>query len=523
MKRALFTAAMAVGLTAFAPVFDASKPAHLGSGLMSSAAHAESLIRLRDDGGASLQNINLGLNKSLVIDLPRDAHDLLVASPKVADAVIRTKRRIYVFGKSVGETNIFAFDKAGAPILSLNLNIERDIAGIKEQLARFIPGSKINVELISDNVILTGQVQTPQDAERAVALAQAFIKGGEATTGAFTQTATSSGNTGAGGFAGSSVAIAQPEARRESQIINLLKIAAEDQVTLKVTIAEVQRSVMKQMGFSGQFSAGNGGMAFRVGKGFSSGLGNQQGTGSISAGGSIGDFGFDANLHAFERAGVARTLAEPTLTAISGKAASFKVGGSYFVGGGRERAIEEFNGVDREVFTDTFTEKEYGIGLNFTPVVLAPGRISIEMSTEVSEPDIQGAANDGVGGIFAGMRKREASTTVELPSGGSLMVAGLVQDSVRQSITKIPGLGNLPILGTLFRSRDFQRDETELVIIVTPYLVRPVANHKLQRPDNNFQATSDINANLLGRITKVYGRQTPAGSRYNGKIGFIIQ
>ncbi|MEO0498226.1 MAG: type II and III secretion system protein family protein [Pseudomonadota bacterium] len=517
MKRAFLTAAIAATLTVFAPTLGS----HTGA-ISASSAMAESLIKLRDDGAASAQNVQLGLNKSIVIDLPRDAHDLLIASPTVADGVIRSRRRIYVFGKSVGETNIFIFDRAGAPILSLNLEVERDIGGIQEKLKRFIPGSKIKVELINDNVVLTGSVQTPQDADRAVQLASAFVKGGEATTGAFTQTATSGGNAAAGGVSLGAVAISQPQIR-ESAIINLLKIAAEDQVTLKVTIAEVQRSVMKQMGFSASANYANGTIGFGVNKNNSFGLANQGGTGTVGFGGSIGDVGFQTNLHAFERAGVARTLAEPTLTAISGKEASFKVGGSYFVGGGRQRSVEEFNGQDREIFTDTFVEKEYGIGLNFTPVVLAPGRISIEVATEVSEPDVQGSANDGVGGIFSGMRKREAQTTVELPSGGSLMIAGLVQDSIRQAVTKIPGLGNLPILGTLFRSRDFQRDETELVIIVTPYLVRPVANHQLQRPDNNFQATSDINANFLGRVSKVYGRKTPEGSRYNGKIGFIIQ
>ncbi|MEO0635194.1 MAG: type II and III secretion system protein family protein [Pseudomonadota bacterium] len=513
MKRALLTAALAATFAIATPTIGG-----FGTSLLSNTASAANLIRLRDDGAASAQNVQLGLNKSIVIDLPRDAHDLLIASPDVADGIIRSKRRIYLFGKSVGQTNIFVFDRAGAPILSLNINIERDISGIEEKLKRFIPGSKIRVELINDNVVLTGSVQTPQDADRAVQLATAFVKGGEATTGAFTQTAS-----GAAAGSGGDVAIAQPEARRESAIINLLKIAAEDQVTLKVTIAEVQRSVMKQMGFSGSASYGTGSIGFGVAQSNGFGLGNHQGGRTVGMSGRVGDVGFEANLHAFERAGVARTLAEPTLTAISGKEASFRVGGKYWLGGGRDRSIEEFNGVDREVLTDTYVETDYGIGLDFKPVVLAPGRISIEVSTEVSEPDIQGAANSGIGGTFNSMRTREASTTVELPSGGSLMIAGLVQDSVRQSISKLPGLGNLPVLGTLFRSRDFQRDETELVIIVTPYLVRPVANHQLQRPDNNFQPSADNNANLLGRISKVYGRKTPEGSRYNGKIGFIIQ
>jgi pilus assembly protein CpaC len=491
-------------------------------GWSAQSANAQEIIRLRDDGAASAQNVLLGLNKSIVVDLPRDAHDLLIASPSVADAVIRSKRRIYIFGKSVGSTNVFVFDRSGAPILSLDLEIERDISGIEAKLKRFIPGSEIKVELINDNVVLTGTVQTPQDATRAQALAQAFVTGGEATTGAFTQTATSSGSAGEGGIAVGDVAISQPQIRTSS-IINLLQIAAEDQVTLKVTIAEVQRSVMKQLGFSADVGVSGGSIGFSTVGNQGFGLTNGQGTPGLSVGGTVGDVRFQANLDAFERSGVARTLAEPTLTAISGKQASFRVGGSFYTADGGSNDVQTLNGVDSIVRTNQYQEREYGISLNFRPVVLGPGRISIQMATEVSEPDVKGGVQGAGGFNITGMRTREASTTVELPSGGALMVAGLVQDDIRSAINKVPGLGNIPVLGSLFRSRDFQREETELVIIVTPYLVRPVAAHQLQRPDDNFELTHDANANILGRISKAYGRKAPDAGRYNGKIGFIIQ
>ena len=174
MQTFAIAAILAAGLAGSASVI-------LGAG----SAHANGIIRLKDDGASRVQQVQLGLNKSIVVDMPRDAHDLLVASPQVADAIIRTKRRIYIFGKSVGETNIFVFDRSGNPIVSMNLDVERDIAGLTEQLKRFIPGSDIKVELINDNIILTGSVQTPQDAARAAALAQAFVKGGEATTNQF--------------------------------------------------------------------------------------------------------------------------------------------------------------------------------------------------------------------------------------------------------------------------------------------------------------------------------------------------
>ena len=188
------------------------------------------------------QRVKLGLNKSVVIDLPADAYDILVANPEVADAVTRTARRIYLFGKSVGETNIFVFGPNGEQIVSLDLAVERDVSGLEDYLKRYIPDSDITVELLNDNVVLSGTVETPLDAKRASDLATIFVSGGEATTGQYSQTA-------AGGDAAGGVDIDNPdEERRVSQIVNLLKIIGDDQVTLKVTVAEVSRSVMKQLG-----------------------------------------------------------------------------------------------------------------------------------------------------------------------------------------------------------------------------------------------------------------------------------
>ena len=182
------------------------------------------------------QRIKLGLNKSIVVDLPADAYDILVANPSVADAVTRTSRRIYLFGKSVGETNIFVFGANGEQVVSLDLAVERDVSGLEDYLRRFIPNSDIDVELLNDNVVLTGTVDTPLDAKRASDLATIFVSGGEATTGQYSQTA-------AGGDAAGGVDINNPDQeRRVSQIVNLLQIIGDDQVTLKVTVAEVSRN-----------------------------------------------------------------------------------------------------------------------------------------------------------------------------------------------------------------------------------------------------------------------------------------
>jgi len=467
-------------------------------------AAQSNIITIARQGPGSTKQVRLGLNKAVVIDLPADAHDILVADPSVADAVTRSSRRIYLFGKTVGQTNIFVFGADGREIVSIDLTIERDISGLQEQLARFIPDSDIRVEIISDNIVLTGTVRTPQDSARAAQLAEIFLTGGEATT----RNITATGGNGAGGAA------IFAEDRQQSQVVNLLTIAGEDQVTLKVTVAEVSRDVLKQLGFDNLVQSA-GSVATRVltaNNPIESLLAASQfGTGNAaSIGGTVGDFTLNTTVRAMEQAGVMRTLAEPTLTAISGENADFRVGGTIFV-----NTTTNVNGV----LTTTLTPVEFGIGLNFTPVVLSAGRISLKIGTEVSEPSQASSS-----GQFA-LKERTANTSVELPSGGSIVIAGLVSDNLRQTISGTPGLSKIPVLGTLFRSRDFVRNESELVIIATPYLVHPVARSQLARPDDNFNAASDGAGYFLGRVNRIYGHMDtdlPDG-RYHGVVGYIYK
>jgi len=495
-------------------------------GLFLLGTNAPGLVEAKAAGAGvsasvATQRVKLGLNKSVVIDLPSDAYDILVANPAVADAVTRTARRIYLFGKAVGETNIFVFGPNGEQIVSLDLAVERDVAGLEDYLKRFIPSSQIKVELLNDNVVLTGMVDTPLDSKRAVDLATIFVSGGEATTGQYSQTA-------AGGSVNGGVDINNPDQeRRTSKIVNLLQIIGDDQVTLKVTVAEVSRSVMKQLGVNMFGSGESNGISWMSTGDNPMGLGKPL----SNSGFSIGSSSLQAYVNAMEQSGVMKTLAEPTLTAVSGEKATFKVGG-------------EYNIVSSQAITDPDTTKgipskltyqldkvEYGIGLEFQPVVLSAGRISLKVRTAVSEPTTEGSAAFSTGqksvpaANILSLRKRLADTTVELPSGGSMMIAGLVRDDVRQAINQFPGLGKIPVLGTLFRSRDFVRNESELVIIITPYLTRPVARNDLAKPDDNFNAPSDGAGMFLGRVNRVYGTmQTdkPAG-RYHGVVGFIYK
>ena len=464
---------------------------------------ADSIVTIAGIGNH--KTLNLGLNKALVVDLPADAHDILVSDPTKADAVTRTSRRIYLFGKTVGQTNIFVFGANGEEVATLDISIERDISGLQANMKRFIPDSDIKVEIVSDNVVLTGTVRTPMDSSRAVDLAQAFLKGGEATTR--NQTVSGSGSS-------SAVAIFA-EGRQTSQIKNFLQIEGEDQVTLKVTVAEIKRSVLKQIGFDNLVGNSSGLTVAQLGnitRDSSTGLIGGDPSAAAGGGGlsalfkyAVGKYDIHSYLNALEQAKAIRTLAEPTLTAISGQAATFNSGG---------QTLYSSTDSDGKV---TITPYTYGISLSFTPVVLSAGRISLHINTQVSEP--VGTAGS------ATYNQRAADTSVELPSGGSIALAGLLSDNVQQTTNGTPGASKIPILGALFRQKSFERDESELVIIATPFLVRPVARNALSRPDDNFSPVGDAGTFFLNRVNKVYGRRdTPvADAEFHGSVGFIYK
>lgn len=474
---------------AFAGIPGSFAPSFLA--VPAAAAADSGVIRISQGGIGAKRRLTIGLNKALVIDLPSDAHDILVADPSMADAVTRTSRRIYLFGKTVGQTNIFVFGPGGEEIVTLDVEIERDISGLEANLRRFLPDSAIKVEIVSDNIVLSGSVRTPQDSAKAAQLATAFLKGGEATTREITAT---SGNGG-----GDSAIYA--EGRQTSSVVNLLTIEGEDQVTLKVTVAEVRREVLKQLGFDNRFTrnpVSNNSLDFIVDAG-SDGL-----SGTIA--GQIGKLGIRTFLNALEQAKAVRTLAEPTLTAISGQSATFNSGG--------ERLFTTL-GTDG---VSTLTPYSYGVSLGFTPTVLSSGRISLRIQTKVSEP----VANTTGAPEY---RRRDTETVVELPSGGSIALAGLIQDEIQQNMDGVPVASKVPLLGALFRQKNYERNETELVIIATPYLVRPVGRNELSRPDDNFQPASDAESVFLGRVNKIYGRKeaSPPPAPYQGNVGFIYK
>ncbi|AGA65276.1 Type II/IV secretion system secretin RcpA/CpaC, Flp pilus assembly [Liberibacter crescens BT-1] len=458
-----------------------------------------SVIRVRLSEIGRDKNISVGLYKALVITFPDDIVDVLVSDPKKADVVTRSSRMIYLFGKEVGQASVFVFGANGKELLNMNVKIERDIGNLEANLRRFIPDSNISTEIVSDNIVLHGTVRTIQDSQKAVDLANAFIKGGEATT----QTAS----------AGQSLSL--QEDRRVSTVVNLLDIEGEDQVTLKITVAEVRREILKQIGFTNSLTRSASSLGHKLSSfsalGLTEGSSGQQET-LINIGGVAGHYSLESALRALEQARVIRTLAEPTLTAVSGQSASFRSGGE------RLYPTVDKNG------TTNFQTREFGVLLNFTPTVLAPGRISLRIQTEVSEPVTPNAI--ATASTPPEFRTRRTETTVELPSGGSIALAGLIKSETQHGTLGVPVLSQIPILGALFRNKSLDRNETETVIIATPYLVKPVSRNSLSRPDDNFTLESDPTSFFLNRVHKVYrsGMDIPKAQRpYQGTIGFIYK
>ncbi len=493
---------------------------------LSGASFAETSvvqITMSESGKTTVtKDLLLPMDKSSVVELNVPAADVIITNPQIADAVVRTPQRVIFRGVSTGETNAFFFDAYGNQLLDLQIKVERDLAGLVDLYKRLLPNARIKPEASNGSIILTGRVANISEATTAVELANNFISGGsqDASAGAGAATSSSGGGSASSG-----------------KVINMLIVEGKDQVLLKVRIVEMQRTLTKQLGvnLTGSKDVGNNGdslidnVTFSTTNAFNV-AGRVLGGLSLSAALSDADdqLGFGASLNALERVGLVKTLAEPNLTSITGEAAKFLAGGEYPVPVGQD---DEGN-VKLEF-------KPFGVGLGFTPVVLSEGRISLRISTEVSELTQEGAfspqsvaGTDSDGNVITyqsinipALSVRRAETTVELPSGGSTVIAGLIQEKTKQSMDAVPGIKNVPVLGALFRSRDFQNDETELVVIVTPYLVDPTDPNKLRTPADGYSNAGDLASIFLGRLNDLYavpGADTK-GKKFDAPVGFIIE
>ena len=474
----------AVGLAATTPGFARPRLASMQAGT--------------NDGS---RRISMGVGKSTIIDLPEDAAEIFVANPAVANAVVRTARKIYLIGAAAGQTSLFALDKKGNEIASFEVNIGRDIGELTQILHAAIPTAAVQTRTINDTIILIGSVDSAEDSQRAFDIAKGFAKQVNGSGGIPSE--------GAGGL-----------------VINSLTIRGRDQVMLKVTISEMRRDIAKQLGItSSSWGALTQYNPFGINGALSA---NTTGSGPTTSGLNLASgSGLQATLQAFERYGVTRTLAEPTVTAVSGEAAHFTVGGEFpystgLVCSGTSTGVTGSSS-SNATCSNGAAFKPYGITLNFEPVVLSEGRILLHLATEVTDIDFTKSVIIG-GAPTPGLIVRKNDTTIELPSGGSIATAGLIRQQSQQVINGLPGLLNIPILGTLFRSRDYQRNESELIVIVTPIIVKPVAPGTLARPDDGFTDASDPQAWLLGRMNRLYAQPTnpQAIKDYRGpRVGFI--
>lgn len=464
---------------------------------------------VRVSAGHSAREVRMGVSKSVIVELNEDAKDILVSNPAIANAIVRSARRIFVIGTGVGSTNVFFFDGAGNQIATINVIVERDLDGLNATLRRLFPNTNVKAEGIGENVIVSGQVNSAADVKTAIDVSEQFVSRQPAAS------ATGSSNTGStsvslsvpsGGGAGSSAS--------SSRIVNALTIVGKEQVHLKVVVAEMNRSAIKQLGvnLAGSWTFGPSTFQFNE-------QNNYPVNGSLSTSGTTltgilgGRLNTAIQLRVLENSGLAKLLAEPSLTAVSGEEASFLAGGEFPV-----PASRDLQG------NITVTYKQFGVGLAFTPIVLSEGRISIRTKTEVSELDpANGVVLNGLN--IPGLRVRRAESTVELPSGGTIVLAGLIQDTTRKAVVGIPGLRRLPVLGPLFSSQDFLNSQTELVVLITPYIANPGARQDFALPTDGFVNASDPEAAIFNRLVKANGVKGPLahGERPKGHFGFIYE
>ena len=440
-------------------------------------ASAQAIIRPASD-------IVLSVGRGELISVPGTMSDVFVANDSIADVQVKSTRQLYVFGRSGGETTLYVSNAAGDVIWSANVRVGSNIDSIDQMLALAMPEAKISVATMGSNtVLLTGTVAAPEDAAEAERLVTAFV--GD-----------------------------------DANVVSRLKMATPLQVNLQVRIAEVSRSLVRTLGANLTTLDGTGGFKFGIGSGRSPasywttdpnlplGIGNEvsgytidpisgdvvlaPGTtitplqGATTIAGMTRFLGLDilGALDLAEREGLVTTLSQPNLTALSGETAEFLAGGEFPIP------------LSQGLGTTTIEYKKFGVSLAYTPTVLANGRISLRVRPEVSELSAQGAVTLNSFTI-PGLTVRRAETSVELGSGQSFMIAGLLSNNYNSTIDKTPGLGDLPILGNLFKSNEFRKGQTELVIVVTPYLVNPVNDSDIKLPTDGFRAATTFQS-LIG-------------------------
>lgn len=432
--------------------------------------------------------VTIEVNAGKTVALTRPASTIFVANPEIADVQAPPNgASFFVFGKAPGRTSVFALGADGKPLVSYTVAVTQPLGDLKRRLATQVPDVQADLESTPGGIILSGTAPSPATASQAAELVRQYLG-------------------------------------KDQQVINRLRVTAGSQVNLRVRIAEVSRSVTKELGFNWESLFNVGAFTFGIATGrdalVAGGtvLRSVTGAATLPVGYRSSNGRVDVNtvIDALAEDGLVSILAEPNLTALSGETASFLAGGEFPI---------PVNQRDGQI---TIEFKQFGVSLDFTPTVLSGERISMKVRPEVSELTEEGAVIIEDLKIPA-LNVRRAETTVELGSGQSFAVAGLLQNNSRTVAQRVPGLGDVPVLGGLFSSTRFQRNETELVIVVTPYMVTPVSQPgAIQAPTDNYVPASDVERIFAGRINKP-GRSDggnllfgPGGVRLRGDVGFIL-
>ncbi|MEO5373568.1 MAG: type II and III secretion system protein family protein [Alphaproteobacteria bacterium] len=443
-------------------------------------AEAQSRVQSLQSDVDEAEVVELAVAHSRLIELPVPVRDVMLSSAAVADVVVKRSNQIFIVGRTPGQTNVILLNHDGKVIRRLEVRVRIDIGALTETLKKLFPEERIRPESVGDSVFLAGTVRSPAAAATAMQVARRFVA-------------------------------------KDENIVNVLKVSDEQQVLLRVRVAEVQKTTLKELGFYpliNRLTFGNL-TSFTPNSGIglvSSSPAAWFGQGSFfySKGkGALPDFSL--MIQALERQGLIRTLAEPNLTAISGETAKMLAGGEYPI------PTSNTNG------NIGITFKQFGVALGFSPVVVAPGKISLKLSSEVSALDRDNQVSI-LGTTIPGLKVRRAETSVELASGGSLMIAGMLQNDMIEALNGIPGIKDVPVLGQLFRSESFQKSESELVVMVSAYVVQPVDNNMLALPTDGLVPASDLDFYLLGRLYHVYsgGEGPPPAESLQGPVGYIM-
>ena len=410
--------------------------------------------------GSVSSNITVATNRAIVVQSDQPFTEISVANPGIADIATLSESTIYVLGKAPGRTTLTLFGADGGLIANVDVRVVPDIAEFKERLAEILPGEPIEVRTAGGGIVLSGTVSGARKVARAMELASRYAG---------------------------------------DQVTNLMMVGGSQQVMLKVRFAEMQRSTSKALSSSIGITGLLGGSTFDSGETVGS-LGDSEGSALFKFGG--GGLAVDVLIQALESKGMVRTLAEPTVVAISGRTASFTAGGEIPVPG-----------------ADGATEfKPYGVKLTFTPTVIDDNHISLNLTTEVSALDKSVTTN----GIF-GFKTRNTTTTVEMRDGQSFAIAGLLQDDFGDTVAQVPWLGDVPILGALFRSTDFARRQSELVIIITPHLVKPVSGDALSMPTDRMRIPTEEELFLLGTIEGTSSLGGSGSQGVQGSYGYVLE